>query len=191
MGIYRQLAILLFFLSSAGLNCLVSTASAQPSYSVELDLDGTLGNGPDIVSATVSDYIAIDIWIHGGVDLFYARIEVCNFDGSLEGLGIIVNPPPGWEVSPVDTPGPMCLVKTISDFTFAVPMTLPWRFGTITYHAAVDHAFGEITVLLMNSSWINVNFESGLFDMAIGCGIQIGTSAAEPSSWGGVKGLFR
>jgi len=59
------------------------TAPAAQPYTVELDLDGVTGNGPDIGAGAVSDYFQLSVWIHGSPDLYGFRIDLCEAAGAL------------------------------------------------------------------------------------------------------------
>jgi hypothetical protein len=169
-------------------------AMAQP-YFVELDLDGVLGNGPDVVSAEVSDYIDVNVWITGtGPMLFSTNFTICNMDGSLEFQGFTsVDIPGGWtQVDPTDV-GNGCWLMQAIDLSGGAPLAVPFLHGVVTYHAAVDHTFDDLTIDLdpLASGWFNTAFGSGGFEDFVGAGVQIGTAATEETNWGAVKGLFR
>ncbi len=166
---------------------------AAAQLSVELDLDGVVGNGPDVNCADVSDYINVDIWITGTpLSLLSASVSICNNDGSLEFQGYQDAIGSPWTITPPQF-GP-CLVIQATDFTFSAPKTVPFLYGTATYHAAADGTLGELTVDDNNSGWFSANGGgTGFFTNNIGVLFLIGgcDTATEESSWGAVKGLFR
>ncbi len=158
------------------------------AQTIELDLDGTPGNGPDVVPAAVSDYINVDVYINGTGMLFSANFTICNLDGSLEFQGYAYNTP--WtNTPPVVTPP--CVLIQATDFTFGSPLAMPFLHGTATYHAAVDASLDDLTIDLANSGWFNDQFLSGAFSDFVGGSVQIGSSATEQTNWGAVKDLFR
>ncbi len=119
-------------------------AAAQPS--VELDLDGVTGNGPDMYCVEVSNYISVDIWITGApISLFSAHVSICNLDGALEFQGFQDAIGAPWTITPPQING-SCALFQATDLTFSAPKALPLLYGRITYHAAVDFSFGDLTV---------------------------------------------
>ena len=98
-------------------------AMAQP-YSIELDLDGIQGNGPDVLAAEVSDYIAVDIWINGaGLPLISSNLTLCNHDGSLEFQGYVDNIKPNYATWVITDPVIIgnCVLLQATDFCGALP----------------------------------------------------------------------
>lgn len=168
---------------------LAFAVAAHGQYSVELDLNGTPGDGPDYVVAAVSDYITGDLWIHGPVALFSFGVIICNYDGSLEFQGAAYATPAGWTNAPV-APGE-CVTVQATDFNFATPLVLPYMVATLTFHAAVDQSIDDIT--FGDAGWLDINFMSGVMDNqgTLAGTVQIGETSTEESSWGAVKGLFR
>ena len=66
-----------FPLALVFLGLIASSPLAQP-YSVELDFDGTLGNGPDMVNAQPGDTLAVDVWCTGTGNPFVGiHITLC------------------------------------------------------------------------------------------------------------------
>ncbi|MFH1276820.1 MAG: hypothetical protein ABIK65_00345 [Candidatus Eisenbacteria bacterium] len=169
--------------------CLAPSLPAE-EYSVELDLDGVIGNGPDIESALVSDLVYVDVWVFGPGPLFAVGLTICNLDGALEYEGAAGNLPPGWIMTPLLPPG-ICFDIGAIDISFTSPVALPWLFFTVTYHAAVDDAYGHIIVDLEQSGWMDSGFQSGVFSDFVGAGVRIGATSTDRSSWGSVKSLFR
>ena len=164
-----------------------TAASAQ--YTVELDLNGVVGDGPDVVEAEVSDYIDVDVWMHGPAMVLSMGADICNYDGSLEFQGYTSNSPSGWTDNTVTANYPPCLTVQMTDFGFMAPVPLPYMMGTLTFHAAVDHSTDDLVVI--SGGWFSEGFGSGACDVLIGGTVIIGGSATEESSWGAVKGLFR
>lgn len=170
---------------------------AQPYY-IELDLDGVLGNGPDVMSATVSDYITVDVWIMGtGLPLVSSNFTICNLDGSLEYQGYASNIDPPWTITPPQI-SDNCALHQATDFTFSDPKPVPFLQGTVTWHAAVDQSIAEIGIDLdpAMSGWFNTAFcskfkTSCMFETSINCTVVIGATNTETTSWSEVKGLFR
>ena len=155
----------------------------------ECDLDGVFGNGPDVVSAEVSDYIAVNLMIQHPTMLFSWGITFSNPDGSLEFQGCEYFVPAVWTAVPCQPGDPVTAQAT--DFTFTAPLdvSVPTTVCVVTFHAAVDCSMDEIIVL--ESGWLDVNFISGVFDPFTPCTVVIGGTGTEESSWGAVKDLFR
>ncbi|MFH1278387.1 MAG: hypothetical protein ABIK65_08410 [Candidatus Eisenbacteria bacterium] len=172
---------------------LAFAAVAHAQYTVELDLNGVQGDGPDFIEVMVSDYVTGDLWIYGPNMLFSWGCIVCNFDGSLEFQGFVYSTPAGWTNAAVQVGADGCITVQATDFSFTAPMPLPWLVGTFTFHAAVDQSIDDIT--FGDAGWLDINFISGVMDNAntLAGTVKIGDipQSTEESSWGAVKGLFR
>ena len=161
------------------------------AYYVEYDLDGTLGNGPDLVSVEVSDLINVDVWVLGGpmINLIGWGIEFCNSDGSLELQGVEYHTPEGWtDYDPVEFGAGCWQINTVT-FNIEDAMSIPSMVGTLTWHAAVDQSIDDLTHDF--GVWVGTAGNDGFFDEGIGCTVMIGTTATESATWGAIKGLFR
>lgn len=171
---------------------LAFAVAAHAQFTVELDLDGTTGNGPDYVNVFVSDYVTGDLWIYGPASLFSFGAIVCNFDGSLEFQGFAYVTP-GWTETPPAVGADGCITVQATDFNFATPLPLPAMVGTFTFHAAVDMSIDDIT--FGDCGYFTNTFASGVMDNSgtLAGTVQIGEqgNSTEESSWGAVKGLFR
>ena len=179
-------------LLAAIVNLLLIITISKPAigfdYGVELDLDNTLSNGPDTISASVGDTVSVDIWLTGsGINLFSFVICVCHLDGSLEFQEAIVDPP-GFIPDPV-TVASSCVTVGAKNYDVGVPP--PFFVGTLTYHATVDNSFGELIIDEESSHWDNILFETGQFEEIVEAFIQVGTTGTETSAWGVVKRMFR
>jgi hypothetical protein len=172
---------------------LAFAAAAHAQFTVELDLNGVQGDGPDLIEAMVSDYVTGDVWVYGPDALFSFGVILCNYDGSLEFQGFVYNTPAGWTNTPPNVGPDGCVTIQATDFNFATPMVLPAMVGTVTFHAAVDMSIDDIT--FGDCGYFTVAFLSGVMDNS---GTLAGTvligdqgTSTEESSWGAVKGLFR
>ncbi len=167
-------------------------AVAQFELSVELDLDGVVGNGPDVIAANMSDYISVDVWIIGDpTSVSYVGVTFCNLDGSLEFQGYSDAIGSGWTITPPQVTG-SCVLVQATDFSFSAPKIAPFLHGTATYHAAVDASIDDLTIDARQSGWFTA-FGPYLFSDNVGAVVIVSgePAATEESSWGGVKGLFR
>ncbi len=166
-------------------------AAAQNQSSVELDLDGVVGNGPDNVFVSVSDYIDVDVWLTGDPHpLVVVSIGICNVDGSLEFQGFQYAFGLPWTVYPPEIDGSCAWIWAFDPSFMSGTMT-PILFGTATYHAAVDGSLDDLTIS-SDSAWLGFYGYTYFFTDNVGASIQIGgVTSAEESSWGGVKSLFR
>lgn len=151
---------------------------------MEFDLDGIQGNGPDVITAEVSDYILVDIWFFNDVPMISFGVTVLQLDGSLEYQSCEYFCE-GWTaVDPI--PGPQFDVQA-TDWT----MTLPLQnhlVATVIFHAAVDCSVDDIQGI--DASYLGTDYNTYFID-AIGAQVIIGGSATEETNWGAVKGLFR
>ena len=171
---------------------LPAAAWAQP-FSVEIDLDNSVGNGPDLVCYSVSDYVTADIWITGqGAGILSLGVTICNYYGSLEFQGAsYAIPVPPWTETPPSLQGP-CVLMQATDFTFTQPILAPFLFATTTWHAAVDNIVDDLDIDAAQSGYLDTSFNSGMFTNNVGGTVAIGVHAAtEETSWGSVKSLFR
>ncbi|MFH1279619.1 MAG: hypothetical protein ABIK65_14725 [Candidatus Eisenbacteria bacterium] len=165
-----------------------ATSAAQ--WFVELDLDGTVGNGPDIVDVEVNDYVDGDLWLYGPAGVYSFGFIICSFDGALEDEGFTYYIPEVWTFAPVIW-NPGCYTVQATDFTFSEPIALPAMLATIHYQAAVDQTIANI--VLQAGGYFDTTFGSGSVDN-VGdtlATVRIGVTSTEKSSWGAVKGLFR
>jgi hypothetical protein len=163
---------------------LVASFAFAANYA-EFDLDDIQGNGPDVITAQVSDYILVDVWAFTDVPVLVWGIEVHNVDGSLEFQSYEQFFPTGWTCP---NPTPPVIVVQGQDMTFSNPMYTPVLVATITYHAAVDCSVDDLTGaagLCLGNDFVEYPFD------AIGGQVIIGGSATEETNWGAVKGLFR
>jgi hypothetical protein len=174
---------------------LLMAGASFAGLSVEVDLDGQLGNGPDFITVAPSDYIQANIWIIGDAPCCWVfGMFLCNYDHSLEFQGFVFNDPGGgWGSPPVQPPTPEgCITLQGQNFDFDIPMCWPWMIGTVTYHAAVEHSLDEL-FLGEGSGVLTVSFTTVSFDNngTVVARIQIGDTGVEETNWGAVKNLFR
>ncbi len=162
-------------------------AQAQP-FGVELDLDGTLGNGPDTAFVSVGALVGVDIWVSGPASLYHVQVMVCDASLQLHEFGIQSFPPPLWSADFIMT---LCPVISLTDNTTSVPMILPAKIGTITWEAVSEHPYAELSVEPASSGWFDTSFQWGSFSTSIGAGVVVGLTGTESSDWGAIKGLFR
>ncbi len=180
----------------SGLLFVLTASLSFAGLGVELDLDGTLANGPDFVVAAVSDYVNVDVWVTGTGTASVLFIRVCNLDGSLEFQGGTQGPGiPNWGFNLNPVGGQNCVDIDASDLekTGLALLVPPALVATLVYHAAVDNSCDDLTVDLPASLFIDGTGVHG-FDGAMNCMIDIGggcVSATEENNWGAVKGLFR
>lgn len=172
---------------------LVGRSSAQPYY-IEFALDGVLGNGPDVGSSEVGDYIQVGIWILGmGAPLLSSNFTICNWDGYLEFEEYVNELGPPWTITPPIISSENCVLNQATDFTFSSPIPVPFLQGTAIYRAAVDNVIADIGIENdpLASGWFNTFYGGEPFDDVIDCAIEVGATATEEESWGAIKSLFR
>jgi len=168
-------------------------AGIVQAASIEIDLDGIVGNGPDHKQVEMSDMVSADVWILGPpADAVVVGAILCNDDLSLVYQSCVYNLPGGAWFGVAPTAGPQI---TVQAQTFAPPpvMTLPWKLCTLVYHAAIDKTvdtiYSDATGGLLNSSLGTVLFDNNEQTL---CTVHIGTiDATEETNWGAVKSLFR
>ncbi len=163
---------------------------SMAQHHVELDLDATLGNGPDNVSAAISDYVSVECWVFGdAINLISANFQVCNPDGCLEFQGW--TDATGWGINSAIDKLNGCYEYGATDLN-AVGLASPFLLGTAVYHAA-SHCIGQLIVDEdpATNGWMNQQFVTGAFDMNTNASVTIGGTATEQSNWGAVKELFR
>lgn len=182
------------FVAAAAVLLLAGASFA--ALQLEVDLDGTLGNGPDYKLALVSENVLADIWIIGDSPCAWVvGLFLCNADASLEYVSTqYFSPGGGWAFVAPGMPGPDgCLTIQGQNFSFDVPMCWPWKLATVTYHAAVDHSVDEL-FLGAGSGVLTTSFSTVSYDnneTVVGR-VQIGLiDSVEETNWGAVKNLFR
>lgn len=177
----------------AGLLLCFLATTGNAEYYIEYDLDGTLGNGPDLVAVEVNDEFAVNIWAMGGdsINIVLWSIAFCNYDGSLELLDVDFHSPTSWtNLGPIEY-GEFCR-RIESNFTeVSEIMVIPGLLATLTWRAAIDQSIDDITHYGAVSGWLSTQFNDGIFGEGIGCTVMIGTTATESATWGAIKGLFR
>lgn len=163
-------------------------------YFVELDLDGQLGNGPDVGAAAVGDTIAVEVWMVGeGCGLLGSWFTLCNDSGSLNFIEITTDFEPPWIEEPPTVAG-TCVSHLAIDFTFSAPIPIPFHHGTILYRVANEQPLSEIEIDSANGASGYVDFCTGLggtFEGGTGCTIVVGATETETEDWGAIKNLFR
>jgi len=175
---------------------LASTIAAQP-YSVELDLDGTLGNGPDVINAQPGDTLAVNVWCTGeGYELVGFGIALCSDPNILGYSAFQVGLGGCWSYSlPVDL-GDGCRQASVLNGCFEDEPP-PLFFGTAYYAVTTDNTCDWVQVDSMNSGWLNSEFVSGSFQSNVPAAVLVNTTedclstATETTHWGAVKTLFR
>jgi len=167
---------------------LVASGTAAEQI-VELDLDGILGNGPDTVAVLVGDDVPVDIWFIGDNGLLGWTAVICNPDGALEFQEVVYHTPDYWVQEPPSFPLPGCVELYSSGGIEWEPQ--PLHGATITYHAAVDQAIGELVVNIEMSFYLDTYLNYGPPDGSVPAFIRIGPTAADRPTWGSVKRLFR
>ncbi|NNE08370.1 MAG: hypothetical protein HKN20_07385 [Gemmatimonadetes bacterium] len=172
----------------AALLMFAGMASAQ--YSVELDLDATLGNGPDFAAAVPAGAVAIDAWITGpgsGANCISANFTLSHVGPATYNVGYAHAT--GWTASPDQNQGGNDWLIQATDFSFAGAIP-PFLHGTASY--TYDGPVGIATVSIVQpNGWSDLNFATGPFTGSTGASFGIGLTATEETSWGAVKDLFR
>jgi len=177
--------ILVLFLSGAAL--------AQ-DLAVELDLDGTTGNGPDTVLVDPGDSVQVDVWVvydnePGYENWLYFYIYLTD-NGLLDLLGADMVIPPPWETAYVTENGDTVLVSAW-DPAFPFGADPPLRVFSVHFGALQGSGVALLDVDLERSLWSYWETPER-FVRYVGSVVVIGEpTSAKQSSWGAVKGLFR
>jgi hypothetical protein len=171
-----------------------SIGLAQP-YWVELDLDGTVENGPDTLLVATGDTVNVDVWVRGsGGEWDYielVQVTLCNPDGALEYLGWTLGGDVAWCLGthPWSNQDEECVTMRGDGSFHFCGIPAPFLFAEVMFRVAGEEGFGEVTVDLARSGWW---FGSeGYFVDGIGGVVEIRPTSAERSSWTSVKALFR
>jgi hypothetical protein len=159
------------------------------------DLNGNPADGPDMINVPVSTNVPVDIWIFGPPDgaISFGTI-MCNPDHSLVYVSCLYSLPTGWTGIAPQAPGAdNCITVQGVTFTGTPVAMLPYKFATVTWHAAVDQSIDTLisgaTSAVMSPSFSSFSFENNEQVLAT---IQIGTIVGtEETNWGAVKSLFR
>ncbi|MFH1279850.1 MAG: hypothetical protein ABIK65_15895 [Candidatus Eisenbacteria bacterium] len=194
---------------------LLLAALAFAEFNVELDLNGNVGDGPDLIEVMVSDYITGDLWILGDEPIYGVDWGICNYDGALEFQGVEYVLPLEWLSTP-PVPGECVLLSAWhSDYTGTEkeswgsvkrrfrdggsphktpppePITPPALVATLVYHAAVDDAIagitlGTSTVTDIDMQQIHVANENTLLGT-----VHIGFGSPPKTNYRAIRGMFR
>ena len=173
---------------------LAPTAGAQPFY-IELDFDGILGNGPDVVSAQPGDTLVVDVWCLGASNAIIAiNIYLCTNPDKLS-LVQFQNTT-GWNATaPIDQ-GNGCWKMSAVDFSMA-NIAPPFLYGRASYRIVSDNMCGWIDIDPTLSDWCVLDFYVGPFENNIHAGVLVNTTedcfttGTQDSNWGEIKTLFR
>ncbi len=167
---------------------LPSTAvSAQ--YSIEMDGDGILGNGPDYVAAAPSSTVPIDVYVTGQASAVYSANFTIHWIGP--GSWIPYAHATGWTTSPDQ--GTWWPLIQATDFTFT-GLVPPFLHGTARF--TYDGPVNLVTVsIIAPNGWFDSSYTSGVFTnntgITFGIGIDDPPTATEESSWSDIKEMFR
>ncbi len=160
-------------------------AGAAGPY-IELDLDGTLGNGPDHQIAQIGDTIQVDAWVMPAVPLtgYHAvGFVIRGINASLLSYAYKLL----WTNQPIEDlgDGGWYVLSVTFDFVVYLP---PLLHGSARF---LYHGPGPGRVVISEPTfWFSYDFETGLFTNNIPA--RFGpTTATEESSWSLVKELFR
>jgi hypothetical protein len=167
-------------------------ALAQIDLAVELDLDGTIGNGPDTVYIDPGDSVLVDVWV---VEVGGPWYTWWNFfgiyivdNGLLDSLKAEMVLPPNWDGISYEH-GDTLYVFAV-DLAFLSDPSPPTRVYALAYGAFQGSGAAFLDVDLDRSFW--GPFEFYPFVGYVGAVVVIGEpTRAEQSSWGAVKRLFR
>ncbi len=160
--------------------------SSYAQNSIEIDLDGQLGNGPDTVFAAVSDTIAAEIWITPtpGVYLTQFGFFACESGAILTfEEGIIEVSADTASVEPDDS--------CVAFFAFAPQGLFPPFLAATAKYSVMAGTTGSLSIDLEDTAWDNGDFDVRQFDSSVGAVVQVTTTATETTQWGRVKELFR
>jgi len=164
---------------------------------IEYDLDGIPGNGPDVINVpVVGTVVNVDIWIYGPpASCWVWGTFMCNPDHSLVYVSPVTyyTPGGGWGgVQPQPADPNNCITVQAQNFAGDVPITFPYKVATVKWQAAVDHSIDTL-VSGAGSGILTPSFGSMSYsnnEQVLGT-IKIGTVATEETNWGAVKTLFR
>ena len=168
-----------------------SPRAAFPENSIEIDLDGVLGNGPDTLLAAVGDTVEADIWIvpapPPGRFLILFVIPVCEQGGGLtfESGTVQVD----WDTVFVAT-AESCASFGGYDLSFDILDTPPFLAASSRY-VVTGASSSHLSVDLENSEWDDDDFDIRQFDSFVGAVVQVNTTATTSVRWGQLKELFR
>ncbi len=178
-----------WFLALSTTIILFSTG-AGAQYSIEMDGDGILGNGPDFVTTAPGDTVFIDFYVAGQASAVYSANFTIKWSG------------PAWwngytHATDWTTPGvtdmPQWPLIQATDYTLT-GLIPPFLHGTAryTYIGPVN----DVTVSIITpNGWFDSSYTSGVFTnntgLTFGIGIEDPPTSTEESSWSDVKQLFR
>ena len=163
-GIVRSLSLLVL---------LTIPASVSGQTFVELDSDGQLGNGPDVMGGVPSDAVRVDVYLHHTT--FFCSVNVvlcapCAVVDSVKYWTIWTNSPPVIADS--------CLTLVSTGFAFCEPLiSPPTQYASVWY--VIQKCMCQVTVEEDQSSWFDNQFNSGSFAGSVPIGLCDGIAATE------------
>ena len=188
-----------FFLVLLLSGILTSLISAEP-ISLELDFDGILGNGPDMVNAQPGDTLAVDVWFSGTWNLLLdIQIGLCTNPTVLylSGFGYADVSP--YSCSQPDDKGDGCWTMRAIYFS-TISLSSPCWYGRAYYAVASDNSCSWITIdpaLSYYTDLVGPTGTTGLFENNTPAGVLVNTAedcfttGTQESNWGEIKTLFR
>ncbi len=166
---------------------LLYATAANAQYSIELDGDGVLGNGPDYVFALAANAVSVDAYVTGQASQVYSANFTLRHLGP--GTWNSYTHATGWTTTPDQNQGGNDWLVQATDFGF-LGLVPPFLHGTA--HYTFDGPFGIVAVSIEQpNGWFDSSFTTGPFGNNTGLIFGHIVFSTEESSWGAVKELFR
>lgn len=165
----------------------VSTISTHAQYTLVVDGDGVIGNGPDTLIVSGRDTLDAQLWVLGtrqtdvlGVDFTVCRPSNVLLEQYSDSIG------GAWTISPPVIQADSCDVFSAFDFTFADLRTVPIHVGTASYVAPQDFTGGVLIGSIELSGFFDTQLEPSIV-----ASIPLVLNAAENTSWTELKARWR
>ncbi len=152
---------------------------------VELDADGVLGNGPDVIGGSPADTVRVDVYLHHPEFFCSAQVVLCASCAVVDTVLYRI----GWTPLPPEISGD-CLTLGAAGFSFCEPLIEPpVHYATVWY--VIQECECLVAVDELESNWTDISFNSGNFQGSVPISLCAGPTQTEGSSWGSLKQLFR
>jgi len=164
----------------------LATPAILPAQTfVELDSDGVLGNGPDVIGGSPADTVRVDVYLHHPEVFCAAQVVLCASCAVVDSVKYRVN----WSALPPEISGD-CLTLSAASLTLCEPLIEPpIHYATVWYE--IQECDCPATIDEVESNWLDISFTTGLFSGSVPITLCAGATPTEGSSWGSLKQLFR
>ncbi len=168
---------------------LISPAVSHGVNLIEVDLDGSFGNGADTLAVPEGTPVTITIWFDGEVTITAFILETCGLDSmNITQINYLV--PGNWSTSPPIIQGDCVKFEAVTFNLFT--LFLPSAVAEIKYTANLAPGLYPIVVDPNQSPWFDISGSEVIVDTTItGYLLVTEPTSVSEGNWGDLKRLFR